>query len=99
MNERPDGPGEGLRIVTVGPDGAAVDAMAPMAIDDGDDDATPITEMVEQPAKVMRIGTMIKQLLEEVHAAPLDDASRARLPEIHQSPIKGLAGGLAPELG
>jgi hypothetical protein len=54
--------------------------------------------MVEQPAKVMRIGTMIKQLLEEVRAAPLDDASRARLKEIHQSSIKELASGLAPEL-
>jgi hypothetical protein len=54
--------------------------------------------MVEQPAKVMRIGTMIKQLLEEVRAAPLDDASRARLREIFQSSIKELSGGLAPEL-
>ena len=42
-----------------------------------------LTDMVEQPAKVMRIGTMIKQLLEEVRAAPLDEASRSRLREIH----------------
>jgi hypothetical protein len=41
---------------------------------------------------------MIKQLLEEVRAAPLDDASRARLREIHQSSIKELEAGLAPEL-
>ncbi|MFB9386271.1 bacterial proteasome activator family protein [Pseudonocardia petroleophila] len=54
--------------------------------------------MVEQPAKVMRIGTMIKQLLEEVRAAPLDDASRARLREIHENSIKELEDGLAPEL-
>jgi hypothetical protein len=62
------------------------------------DEGEEITGMVEQPAKVMRIGTMIKQLLEEVRAAPLDDASRARLREIHQSSIKELASGLAPEL-
>ena len=43
-----------------------------------------VTDLVEQPAKVMRIGTMIKQLLEEVRAAPLDDASRNRLREIHK---------------
>ena len=55
-------------------------------------------EMVEQPAKVMRIGSMVKQLLEEVRAAPLDDAARARLREIHQSSIKELEEGLAPEL-
>ena len=50
------------------------------------------------PRKVMRIGTMIKQLLEEVRAAPLDDASRNRLREIHSNSIKELEDGLAPEL-
>jgi hypothetical protein len=54
--------------------------------------------MVEQPAKVMRIGTMIKQLLEEVRAAPLDEAGRQRLREIHESSIKELEQGLSPEL-
>ena len=54
--------------------------------------------MVEQPAKVMRIGTMIKQLLEEVRAAPLDEAGRQRLREIHESSIRELEDGLAPEL-
>ena len=61
-------------------------------------DGTSLSDMVEQPAKVMRIGTMIKQLLEEVRAAPLDDASRTRLREIHQSSIRELEDGLAPEL-
>src|SRR5690349_20989712 len=46
-----------------------------MAAQDSDDGKS-LTDLVEQPAKVMRIGTMIKQLLEEVRAAPLDDASR-----------------------
>ncbi|HET7067102.1 MAG TPA: bacterial proteasome activator family protein, partial [Nocardioides sp.] len=50
------------------------------------------------PAKVMRIGSMIRQLLEEVKSAPLDDASRNRLKEIHRSSIKELESGLAPEL-
>ncbi len=57
-----------------------------------------LTDLVEQPAKVMRIGTMIKQLLEEVRAAPLDDASRSRLREIHATSIRELEEGLAPEL-
>src|SRR4029450_6468263 len=65
---------------------------------DGDDGEGGVGNMVEQPAKVMRIGTMIKQLLEEVRAAPLDDASRARLKEIHENSIKELEDGLAPEL-
>ncbi|WP_241383364.1 bacterial proteasome activator family protein [Rhodococcus sp. CH91] len=57
-----------------------------------------LTDMVEQPAKVMRIGTMIKQLLEEVKAAPLDEASRTRLKDIHLSSIRELGQGLAPDL-
>ncbi len=57
-----------------------------------------ITGMVEQPAKVMRIGTMIKQLLEEVRAAPLDEAGRQRLREIHESSIKELEQGLSVDL-
>ncbi len=66
------------------------------AHDSGDDRS--ITDLVEQPAKVMRIGTMIKQLLEEVRAAPLDEASRSRLREIHAKSIRELEEGLAPEL-
>ncbi|GAA4681526.1 bacterial proteasome activator family protein [Gordonia humi] len=60
--------------------------------------ANPMSAMVEQPAKVMRIGTMIKQLLEEVRAAPLDEASRTRLADIHRTSIAELQDGLAPEL-
>jgi Bacterial proteasome activator len=66
--------------------------------DDEDSDGRSLTDLVEQPAKVMRIGTMIKQLLEEVRAAPLDDASRKRLREIHATSIRELEEGLAPEL-
>jgi hypothetical protein len=54
--------------------------------------------MVEQPAKVMRIGNMIRQLLAEVKSAPLDDASRQRLASIHHTSIEELKQGLAPEL-
>ena len=57
-----------------------------------------IAELVDQPAKVMRIGTMVKQLLDEVKSAPLDDAARVRLAEIHQSSIAELEDGMAPEL-
>jgi hypothetical protein len=65
---------------------------------DEGDDSDEITGMVEQPAKVMRIGTMIKQLLEEVRAAPLDEAGRQRLREIHESSIRELEEGLSQEL-
>src|SRR5436190_21096783 len=57
-----------------------------------------LREAVEQPAKVMRIGSMIKQLLDEVRNAPLDDAGRVRLAKIHERSIAELEQGLAPEL-
>jgi hypothetical protein len=75
----------------VGPDGLAEG-------ESSDEDERPVTEMVSQPAKVMRVGSMIGKLLEEVKAAPLDEKSRARLKEIHTSSIKELQDGLAPEL-
>jgi hypothetical protein len=68
------------------------------AVQEADSEDRSLTDLVEQPAKVMRIGTMIKQLLEEVRAAPLDDASRNRLREIHATSIRELEDGLAPEL-
>jgi Protein of unknown function (DUF2587) len=55
-------------------------------------------EAIEQPAKVMRIGSMIKQLLDEVRQAPMDEASRARLREIYDTSIAELSDGLSPDL-
>jgi hypothetical protein len=55
-------------------------------------------ESVEQPAKVMRIGSMIKQLLEEVRQAPLDEASRDRLREVYEESVRELSTGLSPDL-
>jgi hypothetical protein len=68
------------QVVIVGPDGIAVSGGGEEA--DGNAAERSITEMVEQPAKVMRIGSMIRQLLEEVKSAPLDEKSRARLKEM-----------------
>lgn len=81
------------RVVIVGPNGE------PIASALADEDGEPsVADLIEQPAKVMRIGSMIKQLLEEVRTAPLDDASRARLRDIHTRSITELESGLAPEL-
>jgi hypothetical protein len=55
-------------------------------------------ESVEQPAKVMRIGSMIKQLLDEVRAAPLDEASRDRLAAIFETSVKELSEALSQDL-
>src|SRR5215218_10285619 len=95
--------GQQQHVIVVGPDGQPVavpaDAVRQAEVGNEDaDDLRELTDLVEQPAKVMRIGAMIRQLLEEVRSAPLDDASRNRLKEIHRSSIKELESGLAPEL-
>jgi hypothetical protein len=89
-SHQPDDP----RVVVVGPGGIALSG----GPDESDDDDGSVTDLVNQPAKVMRIGSMIRQLLEEVRAAPLDEAGRARLKEIHRSSLRELESGLAPEL-
>jgi hypothetical protein len=90
------------QIVVIGPDGQPVASMPASAVagqaGESEEGEQSISDLVEQPAKVMRIGSMIRQLLEEVKAAPLDDASRQRLRDIHQASIKELEAGLAPEL-
>jgi hypothetical protein len=86
--------GEQPRFVVVTQDGMGV---VNGGTDDEDGERNP-AELVEQPAKVMRIGSMIKQLLEEVRSAPLDDAGRSRLAAIHERSLHELEQGLAPEL-
>jgi Protein of unknown function (DUF2587) len=83
---------------TTSDDSSVAEVVEPSESSDNEDGKDDITGMVEQPAKVMRIGTMIKQLLEEVRAAPLDEAGRQRLREIHESSIRELEQGLSPEL-
>lgn len=87
---------ESSTVVVVGPDGRPIGTVE-VAGGAGVPEEDP-ARLVEQPAKVMRIGSMIKQLLEEVRAAPLDEAGRQRLREIHRRSIVELEDGLAPEL-
>ncbi|MEV0132317.1 bacterial proteasome activator family protein [Dactylosporangium sp. NPDC050688] len=85
---------ESRTVLVVGPDGRPLGTMST----DEEGGAEDPSKLIEQPAKVMRIGSMIKQLLEEVRAAPLDEAGRSRLKEIHRRSIVELEDGLAPEL-
>lgn len=75
-----------------------------VVVGQNEEDGTPdLKDEVEQPAKVMRIASMVRTLLEEVRAAPLDDASRSRLKEIYETSVKELgevlSGDLKEELG
>ena len=108
-NSEPSTPEQGQTVVVIGPDGTPIGQVPASALEmvpdgsggEGGEEQggeRAVTDLVEQPAKVMRIGSMIRQLLEEVKAAPLDEASRNRLKEIHQASIKELEEGLAPEL-
>ncbi|HLT11811.1 MAG TPA: bacterial proteasome activator family protein [Micromonosporaceae bacterium] len=87
---------EGRTVLVVGPDGRPVGAV--QANEPRDREGEDPSRLVEQPAKVMRIGSMIKQLLDEVKSAPLDERARVRLTEIHRQSIEELESGLAPEL-
>jgi len=91
--------GQPSAVVVVGPDGRPIGTVEVSG--DGErqrSDEDDPSRLIEQPAKVMRIGSMIKQLLEEVKAAPLDEKARQRLTEIHRRSIDELETGLAPEL-
>jgi hypothetical protein len=98
MNPSPDekqGAADGTesqRVVVVTQDGMGVSEQP------NDESSRNPADLVEQPAKVMRIGAMVKQLLDEVRSAPLDEAGRTRLAEIHRRSITELEQGLAPEL-
>ena len=65
---------------------------------DADEESEEVRESVEEPGRVMRIGSMIKQLLDEVRTAELDDAGRDRLREIYDQSITELSGSLSDDL-
>jgi len=56
------------------------------------------TDFISQPAKVMRIGSMVKSLLDEARSAPLDEAGRTRLREIYETSIRELSEALSSDL-
>jgi hypothetical protein len=74
----------------VSPDGVA-SAMDGATVDEVAD--------IESPAKIIRIGAMVRQLLEEVRNTGLDDAARDRLKGIYTNSLLELKGALSPELG
>jgi hypothetical protein len=64
----------------------------------GPSEENDVDETIDHPAKVMRIGTMMKQLLEEVRAATLDEPSRDRLREIYDTSVSEVGSALSPDL-
>jgi hypothetical protein len=88
-SDAPDPSGEPLTPEVVPSDGAA----APEA---GADETE--RESISQPGKVMRVGSMIKQLLDEVRQADLDEASRSRLREVYQTAVQEVSEALSPDL-
>jgi hypothetical protein len=92
------GPSGGSTSESAGQERVVVVTSDGMAVTGPSNPETNPANLIEQPAKVMRIGSMIKQLLEEVRSAPLDEAGRARLAGIHERALVELETGLAPEL-
>ena len=65
---------------------------------DGSGDDAEATEQITSPTKLIRIASMIRGMLDEVRRAPLDDAGRRRLREIHEKSLEELEGVLSPDL-
>ncbi len=86
------------RVYVVTPQAMAVEGPPAAASDEAPVTASSITDQVSEPAKVMRIATMIRQLLDEVKSAPLDEASRQRMRSIYTTSVSELKQGLAPDL-
>jgi hypothetical protein len=78
------------------PDADAV--LVPSVVPEQEPEREDLREAVESPGKVMRIGSMIKQLLEEVRQTELDEPSRERLREIYDTSIIELSSSLSPDL-
>ena len=94
--QQSDGSNEGGREATDAE--RVVTILAAQDAQNGEAEGDPVAESVEEPAKVMRIGSMIKQLLDEVRQAPLDDKSRDRVRDVFEQSVKELAEGLSPDL-
>jgi hypothetical protein len=55
-------------------------------------------EQVSRPAKLIRIASMVRTMLEEVRRAPLDEEGRVALRRIHERSLRELEGILSPAL-
>lgn len=111
MTDQPGTPGEagvGHEDLVVEPESIEPESIEPESIEHGElvdmaaaaeeDGAGDPQGAVIEPAKVMRIGSMVKQLLEEVRQAPLDDRSRERMADIYERSVTELSGALSPDL-
>jgi hypothetical protein len=91
VSDAPENPTDDSEVIV--PD--AVEPVVEPVVDGEPDDSQ---GSVTEPAKVMRIGSMVKQLLDEVRQAPLDEASRERLAEIYERSVTELGTALSPDL-
>ncbi|HZP29430.1 MAG TPA: proteasome activator [Acidimicrobiia bacterium] len=92
--------GEGITVPGDGGDGAAAagrELVQPEVVE-GQQEAEAEGEQVTQPTKLIRIASMVRTMLDEVRRAPLDDAGRRRLREIHEKSLAELEGVLSPDL-
>ena len=97
MSDTPDAPTP-LCPDGVEPPDPATAAIAASGEGDGGDSDAADENAITEPAKVMRIGSMVKQMLEEVRSLTLDEASRERLAEMYERSVTELAEALSPDL-
>jgi proteasome activator-like protein len=92
-----EGPSAGPARESVQPE--LVDELARGAAQtDGEEAADEASEQISSPTKLIRIASMVRTMLDEVRRAPLDDAGRKRLKEIHERSLEELESVLSPDL-
>jgi len=58
----------------------------------------PPTETITEPAKLLRIASMVRELLEETRHASMDEAGRTRLVEIYHRSVDELGDSVSQDL-
>jgi hypothetical protein len=98
MENGPDPSTERERVQPELVDGRATTEVVDAPEAGGQEAAEQSGEAISSPTKLIRIASMVRNMLDEVRRAPLDDAGRRRLREIHEKSLEELEGVLSPDL-
>ena len=88
---------EAVPVEAVPVEAVPVDQVA-QAAEPGEEASKPPAEMITEPAKLLRIASMVRELLDETRQASLDEAGRTRLAEIYHRAVGELTEVLSPDL-
>jgi hypothetical protein len=65
---------------------------------DGAPESSPMSETISEPAKLLRIVSMVRQLLDETRQTTIDEKGRTQLRQIYERSVQELQDVLSPDL-